>query len=87
MCCHVIGDNGIKNVNINIIGLLMEWRGIARLFLVLSFLTMFLCLFIPESPGWLRKFRPSEEEEAKGALAWLYRNPKVRTFTLTSSLH
>lgn len=55
----------------------MEWRGIAFLFCGLSFLTMFMCLFIPESPWWLRKFQPLEEDEARTALRWIYRKPKV----------
>lgn len=55
----------------------MEWRGIAILYCCLSLLTMFLMLFIPESPCWLRKFRPTKRDEARAALAWIYRDPKV----------
>lgn len=62
---------------VNILGLFLECQGIAFLFCGLSFLTMFLCLFIPESPWWLRKFQPKEEADAKAALAWIYRDSKV----------
>lgn len=55
----------------------MEWRGIAVLFGCLSLFTMFLCLFIPESPSYLRRFRPNEEEEVATALSWIYRDPNV----------
>lgn len=64
-------------VNTYFLGLIMEWRGIAFLFCGLSFLTMFMFLFIPESVWWLRKFRPKETEEAEKALAWIYRDTKV----------
>lgn len=55
----------------------MDWRGIAMLFGCLSLVTMFLCLFIPESVSYLRKFRPDEVEETRAALAWIYRDPNV----------
>lgn len=62
----------------NVLGLFMDWRGIAGLFCCLSFLTMFLCLFIPESPWWLCKFQPAlADTEGKAALAWIYRDEKV----------
>lgn len=59
------------------LGTFLEWRVIAVFYTAMTAVSFVAMLLLPESPHWLRTFRPEDLRRVQRSMRWIYRRNEV----------